>query len=164
MERSTRCALGRTSIEGVHEARALASQNFVTESEIRDALIGGFEQAVDIVLGLDYDWSFEDEEEDDYIDEGTTEEGTQVALGDAVISEDEERHLNTYMKNLGLSESELDRNGACRKIYLGARLREISYGQMPYRLWQSKVDDLPFRLQESEKCVWIFWGVNLGIL
>ena len=167
LERSTRCALGRTSIEGVHEARALASQNFVTESEIRDALIGGFEQAVDIVLGLDYDWSFEDEEEDesawddDYIDEGTTEEGTQVALGDAVISEDEERHLNTYMKNLGLSESELDRNGACRKIYLGARLREISYGQMPYRLWQSKVDDLPFRLQESEKCVWIFWGVNL---
>ena len=166
LERSTRCALGRDPIEGVHKAQALASQNFVTESEIRDTLIGGFEQAVYIVLGLDYDWFLENEEEDesawddDYINEGT-DEGSQLALGDAVVSEDEERHLNAYMKNLELSDSELDRNGACRKLYLGAKLREISKGQMPYDLWQSKVEDLPFGLQESEKCVWIFRGVHL---
>ena len=164
--RSTKCALGRISIDDVYDARVSARLNFVTEAEIRDALVSGFEEAVDIILGLDYHWLREDEEvdcgtsDDDDVSEGKDEDA-HSALDDALISEDEERHLNAYMKNLELSDSELNRNGACRKLYLGAKLREISKGQMPYDLWQSKVEDLPFGLQESEKCVWIFRGVHL---
>ena len=131
LERCTTCALGRTPIEGVYEALSLASRNFVTESEIRDALITGFEEAVDI------------------------------ALYDALVSDVEERHLNTFKKNFDLPEIELDRHGACRKMSLGIRVRGISEGQMPFNLWESRLGDLPFGLQESEKCVWIFSGVRL---
>ena len=123
--------MGRASIDEVYDVRDLARVNFVTEAEIRDALISGFEEAV------------------------------EIALYDALISEVEERHLNAYMKYLEFSESEFDRQGACRSISLGLKLREISKGQMPYDLWQSKVKGLPFKLQESEKCVWIFQGVHL---
>lgn len=166
LDQSTKCALGRVPIDDVYDARVLASQNFVTEEEIRDALIRGFERAAYTVLGLSYDWLVEDEEvdddtlDDDYISEDEDEEANSELDG-ALISEDDVRHLDAYKKTLELSEDELDRSGACRDIYLGVKLREISNGQMPYSLWHSKVDDLPFRLQESEKCVWIFWGVSL---
>ena len=131
IERSTKCALGKVSVEEVYDAQHFASANFVTESEIRDALIAGFEEAVDI------------------------------ALYDAIVSDVEERHLNTFKKNFHLPETELDRHGACGKMSLGIRVREISKGQMPFNLWESRLANLPFGLQESEKCVWIFSGVHL---
>ena len=131
IEHSTECALGILSFDELNDVRSSARLNFVTDAENREALISGFEEAV------------------------------SIALDDSLVSELEERHLNEYKKNFDLSERELDRNGAHIEFLLGVKSREVSNGQMPYHLWESRVDDLPFRLQESEKCVWIFREVKL---
>ncbi len=131
VERSTSCALGGASIDDVRNEQISASQCFVTEAEIREALIEGFKQAVDITLRQS-DW----------------------------ISEDAEHHLNSYVKNW-LSQDEFNHSGAYEVVYLGVKLREIASGQMPYHLWRSIANDLPFGFQDSEECVWVFQNVRL---
>ena len=147
------CALGKGSLDDLHDERLSVGLSFVTEAEGREALLLGFEKAVDTVLDLDNDPISEDYDEED--------EEVDSAFDETSISECEEGHLNTYIKNLAFPEGELNRNGAYRRMYLGVKLREISNGQMPCHLWRSRMESLTFGLRESEECVWMFWNVEL---
>ena len=119
---------GRNRENLVTELGDLATSSFVSSEKIRDALLEGWEQAV------------------------------QTALGDHLISREEETNLADYADRFHLPQEELDRNGARTSVIQGSVIREVVEGNLPDR--QQVVGQIPFNLQKSEKLVWVFEDVS----
>jgi len=101
-----------------------------------------------------------------YIDESTInsliisgwEKAVEVAFDDGVLTNEEETALNELKQYFNLSQEDLDKNGAYKKIIKGAILRDILDGKLPERV---QIDgNLPFNLQKNEKIVWVFQNVD----
>lgn len=100
--RATDSATGDADIEDLPvRLQLLASQNFVSDTELRATLIKGFENAVDVILD------------------------------DHSVSEDEEVHLDAFAGAFGLKRRELEAGGAPDRIAKGIILRKTSEGQIP---------------------------------
>jgi hypothetical protein len=82
----------------------VASASYISEGQIRDALVSGWERAVDRVL-------------------------TQ-----GVISAPVESSLNAFAKMFGFSDGELDASGARTRLVKGIILREVLSGTVPDRV------------------------------
>ena len=106
----------------------IASRSFLDRSGVKDCVIQGYEAAVD------------------------------MALDDHVISPEEERALGELQSHFGLSQHELDRNGAVERVIKGAIIRDVLQGEIPQRM--SVSGPLPFNLQKSESLVWVFQDVD----
>lgn len=87
----------------VGDLEDLASSGYVHPERIREALIAGWEQAV------------------------------ETALDDHLITEEEEGHLAQFADRFHLSEDELDRNGARTSVIQGSVIREVVEGNLPQR-------------------------------
>ena len=102
--RATDSATGDADIEDVPaKIKLLASESFVTDTEVRATLVQGFERAVDLILD------------------------------DHSVSKEEEEHLNAYANVFGLAPDELDRNGASDRVAKGVVLRKTAEGQISTR-------------------------------
>ena len=110
------------------QLKDIASRSYINRSGIKDCIIEGYEAAVD------------------------------MALGDHVISVAEEQSLGELQNHFGLSQQELDRNGAVERIFKGAVIRDVLDGEIPQRL--SLSGPVPFNLQKSETLVWVFENVK----
>ena len=119
---------GRNRENLVNELGDLAISSFVPSEKIRYALLEGWEQAV------------------------------ETALGDHLISREEEDNLADYAERFHLSQQELDRSGARTSVIQGSVIRELVEGNLPER--QQVIGHIPFNLQKLEKLVWVFEGVS----
>jgi hypothetical protein len=86
------------------------------------------------------------------------EEAATEAIGDRVISVDEETRLNSFRKQFGFSAEDLDAHGAWTRIVMGAALRDLLDGKTPARV--QVTGQLPFNLQKDETLVWAFRNVK----
>ena len=87
----------------VGELEGLASSSYVSLERIREALVAGWEQAV------------------------------ETALDDHLITVEEESHLAQYAERFHLPHEELDRNGARTSVIQGSVIREVVEGNLPQR-------------------------------
>ena len=86
------------------------------------------------------------------------EQSVATAFEDGILTEAEQDNLYNLMTDFGLSQTQLDNNGAFTKMVKGAVLREVMNGTLPESM---KVDGhLPFNLQKTEKIIWVFQNVD----
>lgn len=79
-------------------------------------------------------------------------------LDDHLITEPEERRLQSYARRFGLSRAELDDNGAYTRLTQAAVIRDLQNGVRPPA---SKFPGIiPFNLLKSESLCWLFDDVN----
>lgn len=82
----------------------------------------------------------------------------QQALEDNVLEEKEEERLVLFYQHFGLSQTDLDRNGAFTRTAKAGLIREVLNGVIPDRY---KLDGtLPINFQKSEQVVWVFARVK----
>lgn len=82
----------------------------------------------------------------------------ETAFEDGVLTPEEESNLVEIQKAFGLTQQDLDSNGAFTKVVKGTVLRDILNGTIPERV---RVEgNIPFNFQKGEKLVWIFQGVK----
>lgn len=121
-------AVGKGAIETLPSlAETAASSGFIPKDEIKGAFIEGWEAAV------------------------------EHFLDDGELSSEEEASLVAYSRQLSLTESDLDRNGAHSKLVKAAVLSDVMNGRMPSRFTVSGT--LPFNFQKGEHLIWIFGNV-----
>jgi hypothetical protein len=75
-------------------------------------------------------------------------------LDDGVLEPEEEARLIEFKDHFGLSQSEVDRNGALLKTTKAGVLRDVLNGEIPQRLTVS--GSLPVNFQNGEQVVWAF--------
>ena len=100
-QRALAGAVGQSPVNVLKASLPAMQEQYVQDSEVRAALIAGYEDAVDSLLD------------------------------DHVISEDEQSSLADYADALGLSRADLDRKGAYTNVGLGTVLREVTAGRLP---------------------------------
>ena len=110
------------------EATQIASESFISGFQLYELFVTGFEQAV------------------------------EAALGDGVLSQEEENSLQTFCKALSLSQGDVDRAGAYTRLVKAGVIRDILEGKVPDRFKVSA--DLPFNLQKGETLIWLFQQVK----
>lgn len=88
----------------VGELGAIAESSYIPNSGVREALIEGWENAV------------------------------EESLADHVLSEEEESRLTEYMKQFQLSQGDLNRNGSYNHMVQGAVIRDVLDGKVPSRM------------------------------
>jgi hypothetical protein len=81
-----------------------------------------------------------------------------VALEDGVISHEEEKKLVDLQEFFGLSQKDVDEQGAYTKLVKSCVLREVMNGEIP-EAFQPE-GNLPVNLQRGEKIVWGFQPVQ----
>ena len=82
----------------------------------------------------------------------------EAAFEDSVLTSDEESNLAEIKNTFGLTQEDLDENGAFTKTVKGSVLRRILDGKVPQRM---RVEgNLPFNFQKQETLVWLFQHVN----
>jgi len=75
-------------------------------------------------------------------------------LNDDLLDESEEKQLVAFQEHYGLSQEDLDGNGAYSRIVKTAVLRELMNGEVPAGV---RVEGLlPFNFQKTEKLIWVF--------
>jgi len=79
-------------------------------------------------------------------------------LDDGNLDAEEERHLVAFQEQVGLTQAELDSNGAFSKVVKGATLRDLMNGNLPQRVLVQ--GGLPFNFQKNEQLIWVFRGVD----
>lgn len=82
------------------------------------------------------------------------ENAVEHYLEDGILEITEEQRLVEFKERFGLSQNELDRNGALTKITKAAVLRDIFAGEIPQRM--SVDGTLPINFQKGEQIVWAF--------
>lgn len=85
------------------------------------------------------------------------EQAVNDILSDNVLSPTEEAHVMTYVQKFGLSQSDLNTNGAFTRLVYGCALRDVldkGYTSRAVITFQ-----LPFNLQKNESLVWCFRNV-----
>jgi hypothetical protein len=85
---------------------------------------------------------------------GGWENSVDSFLEDGVLDLDEETRLVQFKEHFGLSQSELDVNGAFTKTAKASILREVLDGIVPQKI--SLEGTLPINFQKNEKLVWAF--------
>lgn len=89
---------------------------------------------------------------------GAWEAAVESFLSDKLLDEEEESILVEYANYFGLSQKELDRNGAFSRVVKSCVLRDLCQGKVPQRI---EVDGaLPFNFQKSEQLIWLFKNVE----
>jgi hypothetical protein len=101
------------------ELEEVAKASFVKDDELREALIGAWDQAVDF------------------------------CITDKVITNDEEASLTAFVDSLSLSETDRNRHGALARIVQNLTLRDISEGTVPHRVFTNDVVPFNLQKQES---------------
>ena len=86
------------------------------------------------------------------------EAAVEGSLEDGVLTLDEENGLLRYLGHFGLSQSDVDANGAYRNLMKSAVIREAAEGIIPQRL--GDVVGLPFNFMKSEQLVWVINNVD----
>ena len=121
----------RAAILGIEPMNSIASQASskaqsvgISNSQLRLLLIKAFELAV------------------------------EDALGDAMLSLQEEQRLTGYMQQFGLTQAELEARGAFSRLVKSAVLRDLFEGKVPQRV--SFASGLGVNLQKSEQPIWVF--------
>jgi len=79
-------------------------------------------------------------------------------LSDNVLSPTEEAQLMTYVQKFGLSQSDLNANGAFTRLVYGCALRDVLDKGFTSRAVITF--QLPFNLQKNETLVWCFRNVQ----
>jgi hypothetical protein len=122
-------AIGSGPLDGLEErVRVIAADSFVDDAKRRGLLIQAWSNAV------------------------------AGALEDGILSEAEEHALAAYSTLFGLSQAELNSQGAHTKVVKAAVLRDLSEGKLPQRC---EVDGtLPLNFQKNEQIVWVFAAVK----
>jgi hypothetical protein len=82
------------------------------------------------------------------------EESVDQLLEDGVLDEKEEYRLIQFKDQFGLSQSDLDKNGAFTKIVKAAILRDVLNGIIPKRMEIS--GNFPINFQKGEQIIWAF--------
>ena len=91
------------------------------------------------------------------------EEAVKGAIRDGLVSLDEENALAQYADHFGLTQEELNRNGAHTTLVQAGVIRDVTQGIIPQR--QTIMGAIPFNLMKSETLVWVIDGVeNLQLL
>jgi len=97
-------AFGDDAIEQLDKrVEHIAQKSLVSRSNLNEAIISGWEKAVD------------------------------TAFGDGLLSMHEEKSLMRVSDHFGLSKSALDKNGYFTKVVKGATLRDVFEGKVPDR-------------------------------
>jgi len=119
---------GKIAIEKIeNKLRGIQDTYLVTNEQVRPLLIKSWQSAVD------------------------------KAFEDNLLSQEEESGLIKVSNKFGLTQNELDFNGAFTKVVKGGLLRDLMEGKVPDRI---ETGNLPFNLQKSEKVIWVFHNVK----
>ena len=86
------------------------------------------------------------------------ETAVEKTLEDGLLSLDEESALHEYLDHFGLTQEDLDANGAQTTLVQAAVIREVTQGIIPQR--QNIQGRVPFNLMKSEQLVWVIQGVD----
>ena len=86
------------------------------------------------------------------------EEAIEGAIEDGIISLDEENALSLYLDHFGLTQEDLNQNGAQTTLVQAAVIRDVTQGIIPQR--QNITGRVPFNLMKSEQLVWVIDGVD----
>ena len=105
----------------------IAKDSFITPDQVQQALIDGWQQAV------------------------------SHFLEDGNLDAQEEARLTQFAEQFGLTQGDLDRNGAYTRFVKGAVLRELMEGRVPSRF--HPIGGLPFNFQKGEALIWAFDNV-----
>jgi len=79
------------------------------------------------------------------------------------LTADQEEAVEAALAHFRIGEKELNRNGAHDRFVLALVLRDLADGVVSQRQKLER-EDLPFRLQEAEKLVWVFRNVDYGTI
>jgi hypothetical protein len=101
------------------ELEEVAKASFVKDDELREALIGAWDQAVDF------------------------------CVTDKVMTKDEETSLTAFADSLSLPETDRNRHGALAHIVQNLTLRDISEGTVPHRVFANDMVPFNLQKQES---------------
>ncbi|AMW32754.1 hypothetical protein SAMN04488510_10246 [Fervidobacterium changbaicum] len=113
-------ALGLSQMDNLeNELRNLAKQGYVPEHKIREAIVSGWEEAV------------------------------QHFLEDGQLDKQEEEKLLKFIQYFGLSQYELDKNGMYTRLVQAAVLRDVLEGKVPQRLTVAGTLPFNFQKNES---------------
>ena len=74
------------------------------------------------------------------------------------MSLDEENALAKYAAHFGLTQQDMDGNGAQTSLVQAAVIRDVTQGIVPQR--QTITGAIPFNLMKSETLVWVIDGVD----
>ena len=74
------------------------------------------------------------------------------------MTQDEDEALAKYAHHSGLTQKDLDRNGAQTSLVQAAVIRDVTQGIVPQR--QTITDTIPFNLMKSEQLVWVIRDVD----
>ena len=86
------------------------------------------------------------------------ETAVEKTLEDGLLSLDEESALHEYLDHFGLTQEDLNANGAQTTLVQAAVIREVTQGIIPQR--QNIQGRVPFNLMKSEQLVWVIQGVD----
>ena len=86
------------------------------------------------------------------------ETAVEKTLEDGLLTLDEESALHEYLDHFGLTQEDLNANGAQTTLVQAAVIREVTQGIIPQR--QNIQGRVPFNLMKSEQLVWTFQGVD----
>ena len=86
------------------------------------------------------------------------ETAVEKTLEEGLISRDEENALYRYLNHFGLTQKELNRNGAQTSLVQAAVIRDITQGIISQR--QNIQGLVPFNLMKSEQLIWVIQGVD----
>jgi hypothetical protein len=86
------------------------------------------------------------------------ERAVNNCIVNSVVSEEFEVKLKAFADHFGLSQDDLNRHGALKRVAMSATLREICEGKLPQK-FMSEIP-MPFNLQKSESLIWAFADVS----
>ena len=86
------------------------------------------------------------------------ETAVEKTLEDGLLTLDEESALHEYLDHFGLTQEDLNANGAQTTLVQAAVIREVTQGIIPQR--QNISGRAPFNLMKSEQLVWVIQGVD----
>jgi len=106
----------------------IAKTTFISDSELKSLIVNNWSKAV------------------------------EAAFEDNVLTSDEESNLAEIKNTFGLTQQDLDENGAFTKVVKGSVLRTILDGKVPQRMCVE--GNVPFNFQKNETLVWLFQNVK----
>lgn len=110
------------------ELNSIAKQHYLSPADITQVAVLGWEQAV------------------------------ESAFEDTIITPDEENQLGKIIKELSLTQEQLDVNGKYTQLVQGIVLRKVLDGETPSLV--TPIGHLPFNFLKKEQLVWLFKDVD----
>ena len=85
------------------------------------------------------------------------DKAAENAIGDNLLTQEEESRLNELSEFFGMDQSATAQRPVFMKLVKAAVIRDLCEGKIPTRM---KVDDLPLSLQKGEQVIWVFKNVK----